>query len=342
MTNIPLITLAPDAYLKRICCLARLSQVGNYERQIVITNQPLVSIGVPTFNRPDKLKVALQCLTRQTYRNLEIIVSDNCSTKVEVAQIMHEIMRHESRIKYIRQEKNIGPSANYEFLVKEANGKYFTWAADDDLCTSNFIEKLVESMESHSDLALCGCDVQSIDANENLLEVNLLNSIRLSEDWRKTRRLFFRYPTSNVFFSIYGLYRTDRLRQCSLESMIGWKGFLTNGEVPFLAQLTTFGRIASIPEVLKIYRRHPDSAYYKELEEHSKFDTFMLRMVIRLKLGKLAMSGDNPLPVKLSLLNAMLTSYISGMQILTKVVTILGRVTRKIRAYADKLPHLWR
>lgn len=306
-------------------------------------NQPLVSIGVPTYNRPDGLKAALQCLTRQTYPNLEIIVSDNCSTKGEVRQVMHEIMMHENRIRYIRQERNIGGLANFEFLLKEATGKYFAWAADDDLCKIEFIEKLVECMESHSNLVLCGCDVQSIDANGNLLEVNRLDSIRLSKDWKAARRLFFHYPTSNIFFSIYGLYRTDMLRQCDIKTMLGWKKFATNGEVPFLAQLALLGRIAAIPEVLKIYRRHPDSTYYREIKEHSKFDTFMLRLIIRLRLCKIAMSGSNPLFVKLSLLNTVLATFIlSSIQVLGKINALPERAIRKIKTYAKKLPHLWR
>ena len=306
------------------------------------TDHPLVSVGVPTYNRPDGLRLTLQCLMNQTYPNLEIIVSDNCSTGVEVEQLMHKVMKGETRIRYFRQNRNIGAVSNFEFVLNEATGKYFIWVADDDLCESGFIEKLVDCMENHPDLVLCTCDVQAIDENDNPLETNHLESIRLSEDWERARRLFFRYPTSNIFFCIYGLYKTEIIRRRGIQTMVGWRGFATNGEVPFLAQIATWGRIAAIPEVLKIYRRHPDSVYHKEIKRISRFDAFMLKLVIRLKLFKIALMGDSPFLVKLSLLNAVVTSFIASQVRGTISALLPAGVKRQIKIYANKLLHLWR
>lgn len=309
-------------------------------------DHPLVSVGVPTYNRPDGLRMALQCLISQTYPNLEIIVSDNCSTGVEVEQLMHEVMMSETRIRYFRQNRNIGGIANFEFVLKEATGKYFIWVADDDLCESGFIEELVDCMKKHPDLVLCTCDVQAIDENDNPLETNRLESIRLSENWERARRLFFRYPTSNIFFCIYGLYKTEILRRCNIQAIVSWRGFATYGEVPFLAQIALLGRVAAIPEVLKIYRRHPDSLYHKEAKRLSKFDTFMLSSVIRLKLCNIALRGGNSSLVKLSLLNAIVTSFITSfisIQVKGTISAILpAGVKRRIKIYSNKLLHLRR
>ena len=48
------------------------------------TRQPLVSVGIPTYNRPEGLRRTLECITKQTYKNLEIIVSNNCSSGPEI------------------------------------------------------------------------------------------------------------------------------------------------------------------------------------------------------------------------------------------------------------------
>lgn len=288
-----------------------------------VGSYPLVSIGLPTYNRPINLAQALQCLINQTYQNLEIIVSDNCSPNEEVEQLMRGIVKTDARIKYIRQDSNIGAIPNFNFVLEKATGKYFAWAADDDLCEKDFVEKLVNFMEKHPEVVLCGCDVQSIDENGHLLEVSRLDSIAISKKWTDVRALFFRYPTSDIFFCIYGLYKTDALRRCDLKIMSGWKSSGTNGEVPFLAKMTFWGKIAAIPEVLKTYTRHPDSIYHREVKQHSGFDVFMLRLIIRLKLFKIAFSYPGTLSTKIYLMHSIIVSFFSNISVTRIIKAIL-------------------
>ena len=72
--------------------------------------EPLVSVGIPTYNRPEGLRRTLECITGQTYRNLEIIVSDNCSPDPEVERVVRSFMAHDARIQYFRQPENKGAS----------------------------------------------------------------------------------------------------------------------------------------------------------------------------------------------------------------------------------------
>ena len=69
---------------------------------------PLVSVGIPTYNRPEGLRRTLECITGQTYKDLEIIVSDNCSPGPETEAIAREFMAKDSRIQYFHQEENKG------------------------------------------------------------------------------------------------------------------------------------------------------------------------------------------------------------------------------------------
>ncbi len=304
---------------------------------------PLVTVGVPTYDRPDHLARALQSLTEQTYRNLEIIVSDNCSTDPAVERVGRDAMARDPRIRYVRQPRNIGAVENFQYLLTQATGKYFFWAADDDLCRRQFTEKLVACMEGHPDLILCGCDVEAIDERDNLLQIDHLDSIRLTADWEKARALFFRYPTSSIFFCIYGMYRTEAVRPYGVRSMAGWKGYATYGEVPFLAQLALAGRIAAIPEVLKLYRRHADSLYHTEVRGFSRVDAVMIRLVVRARLVRLALRGGHPLETKLTLLWAIVVSFVLGIPVRAFAATILpARLKAVLKACAAKLPHLRR
>ncbi len=110
-------------------------------------NNPLVSIGCPTYNRPEGLRQMLECLISQTYSHLEIIVSDNCSPGAETERVVRDLMQKDSRIKYFRQAKNLGPFYNYKFLVEQAQGDYFAWACDDDARKPEFIAACVKEFE---------------------------------------------------------------------------------------------------------------------------------------------------------------------------------------------------
>ena len=80
---------------------------------------PLVSIGVPVFNGEKTLVAALESLTKQSFNNIEIIISDNASTD-STQTICEKFAEKDSRVNYIRQEKNIGSAKNFEFVFKKS------------------------------------------------------------------------------------------------------------------------------------------------------------------------------------------------------------------------------
>jgi len=112
-----------------------------------MNSTPLVSVGIPTYNRPEGVKRTLECITTQTYRNLEIIVSDNCSPSMDSMRILSEFEGKDSRIKVFRQKKNLGSFPNFNFVLRQATGKYFIWAADDDELENSYIERCVNQLE---------------------------------------------------------------------------------------------------------------------------------------------------------------------------------------------------
>jgi glycosyltransferase involved in cell wall biosynthesis len=300
-------------------------------------SQPLVTIGIPTYNRLSGLKNALKCIREQTYSNLEIIVSDNCSSGDDVDQYMNMVTKADPRIRYFRQSHNIGVLANFKFLLNNATGKYFAWAADDDLFESRFVENIITQMERDEEIVLCSCDVKSIDEHDKFIGIERLESIRPTSDWNQTRSLFFRFPISNIFFSIYGIYRTRILRMCDLQISKGWKGYVTHGEVPFLAQVSSFGKIVAIPETNKVYRRHSNSVYHDEIARIKKIDYFMLKLVIRAKLCKSALSDKTDFSTRLTLLSAVIKSFISSINLRSSIAFLLPK---KFKEYLKSRFHL--
>lgn len=135
---------------------------GLLARKVNEMNAPLVSIGLPSYNRNEGLRKALECFTSQTYRNLEIIVSDNCSSK-DPTGMVESLAKKDPRIKYYRQASNIGMKLNGDFLFKKASGKYFILGSDDDWWDSDFVLELVEAMLAEDGAVCAFCDFEEVD-----------------------------------------------------------------------------------------------------------------------------------------------------------------------------------
>jgi glycosyltransferase involved in cell wall biosynthesis len=110
---------------------------------------PKVSIGIPTYNRPDGLLRTIKQITAQTYPNLEIIISNNASPDGMVAAVADHCATLDSRIKVYHQSENVGVIRNFKFVLQAATSEYFMWAADDDEWDIHFIETCLEQITSN-------------------------------------------------------------------------------------------------------------------------------------------------------------------------------------------------
>jgi glycosyltransferase involved in cell wall biosynthesis len=116
---------------------------------------PLVSVITPTYNRPEYLTEALKSGLNQTYKNIEIIVSDNCSPENPLTLVESF---NDERIRFSRNEKNLGMIANTIKTFCLAKGKYVACLLDDDMWEPDFLEKLVPHLEANPNLALAFSD----------------------------------------------------------------------------------------------------------------------------------------------------------------------------------------
>ncbi len=122
-------------------------------------NRPLVTIALPTFNRYEGLKRSLDCFINQSYKNIEIVISDNHSD-FDPTSLVEPYIKADPRIKFYRQDSNIGMKANGDFLFSKANGKYFLLGSDDDWWDSEFIETMVELLENNPGASCAISDFQ--------------------------------------------------------------------------------------------------------------------------------------------------------------------------------------
>ena len=125
---------------------------------------PKLSIGVGVFNDARFLRGCLDSLSSQTFTDYELIISDNASTD-ETPAILKEYAGKDSRIRVIRQQENIGLIPNYNFLLKQAVGEYFMWAACDDRWSPDFVKTIIAPMEQDHSLVLGFSPFQVINEN---------------------------------------------------------------------------------------------------------------------------------------------------------------------------------
>ena len=121
-----------------------------------MTSLPLVSIGLPTYNRADTLQRAVELILAQDYRNIEVVISDNASTD-RTSEFCRLLCQRDNRVRYIRQRENIGPTANYGAVLAAARGDMYMATADDDWLATNYVSECVKYLLSNPGFALvCG------------------------------------------------------------------------------------------------------------------------------------------------------------------------------------------
>ncbi|HVU98933.1 MAG TPA: glycosyltransferase family A protein [Puia sp.] len=123
---------------------------------------------MPVFNDKLFLIKALDSLLSQSFRDFELIISDDCSTDGSGA-LCEEYAKRDPRIVYIRQTKNIGISRNMEFLLKQAKGKYFMWAANDDYWHKDFILTLKAGLDGDPSAVTSFCAYCQVDEHDTVI-----------------------------------------------------------------------------------------------------------------------------------------------------------------------------
>jgi glycosyltransferase involved in cell wall biosynthesis len=104
---------------------------------------PLVTVYIPTYNRIEMLKKAVDSVLNQTYTNLEVIIVDDCSPD-NTLEYLAEISKIDSRVRYFQNEKNSGACVSRNKAIKEAKGCFITGLDDDDCFLPERVEQFVK------------------------------------------------------------------------------------------------------------------------------------------------------------------------------------------------------
>lgn len=170
-------------------------------------HKPLVSVGIPTYNRPQGLARTLGMIQAQTYAHLEIIISDNHSTEPGVLETALQAVETDSRVAYYRQQENLGAFPNYQFVFSKARGEYFLWAADDDEWDPRFIETCLAAING-TGTVMTGLETHWRASGRR--ERNAIPVLDPAKPVAENLQAFLDMLTPGL---IYGLHRTQSIRR---------------------------------------------------------------------------------------------------------------------------------
>ena len=234
-----------------------------------------VTVGMPVYNRPVELRRAIESILAQTYKDIEIVISNNCSPNTEVDLVIKEYMNADERIHYFYQDKPLRVIDNFRFVLANATGDYFVFLADDDWFDKDYIEKCVAFLQNNSDYSLaCGsCSYHDEDAvlidNENLVSItdnNTFNRVKY----------YYKHVRFNGYF--YSLRKTELSKKIELRDKMAFDWL-------YLAALVYSGKVKVLEDTAMHITKGGMSTDVVEMNRNIGANTIISRNLIGLTIA---------------------------------------------------------
>jgi glycosyltransferase involved in cell wall biosynthesis len=213
-----------------------------------MATRPRLTIGLPVYNGERYLRLAVESLLAQTFRDFVLIISDNASTD-GTAAICEEYAVRDPRVHYLRQTVNRGASWNFRHVFECAETEYFKWSAHDDICHPEFVERCIEVLDRDPGVSLCFSKSSLIDEAGNLIGPYDNRCLpTMANAYERLSEVLSRLGLCHMQF---GVVRSAVLGRTSL--IADHPG----ADRIMIAQLALLGRFNEVPECLFQRRDHP-------------------------------------------------------------------------------------
>lgn len=215
---------------------------------------PRVSIAMPVYNGERFVRQSLDSLLAQTFTDFELVIVDNCSTDGTEA-ICREYLARDRRVRYVRNERNIGGPANFRRSFELCSAEYHKWSTADDYWDPTVVEKGVALLDADPDLVLAYPRTKVVNEHGDLIR-EFDDHLHLMDE-APSRRFRKVLDTSTLCHAHLGVLRRSAMLRTTL---IG--GELAS-DIRFLAELSLQGKFAVIPEYLFYRRFHQDASSWE-------------------------------------------------------------------------------
>ena len=214
--------------------------------------QPIFSIGVTTYNRRKFLKECLDSILSQSYSNFEVIVGNDY---IEDKLYLEEFDIDDPRIRIANHEQNVGEIKNMNWLLNEAQGRYFTWLADDDMYMPGFLESVFLKIQESEDLQ---CVFTSYYMG-NQYPKDLCNDVKKGEVY--DGKYFLKKYLDRTFSlqGCYGVFERNYISSIGGMKPLNEIGFSPGSDNLIGIKTGLLKKVGYIDAPLIFYRAHSDS-----------------------------------------------------------------------------------
>lgn len=217
------------------------------------SRRPRVSIGLPVFNGEKYLPKALDSLLAQDYEDFELVISDNASTD-ETGSICRHYAQRDRRIRYSRNQCNIGLAPNHNRVFNLSRGEFFKWAAHDDEYRSQMLKRYVKAFDAApASVSVVYSVCEYIDELGNPQGTG--SDPVDKRDARPHRRLAHLLRHIGRYNCTYGLIRSEMLRKTRLH------GSFPAADRVLFSELVMLGEFVELPEPLLRLRIHKGRSF---------------------------------------------------------------------------------
>lgn len=217
-----------------------------------LSNKPLVSIMMTTYNRASLISEAILSVLAQSYPQWELIILDDASSD-NTAAVVASYARNDERIVYLPTPKNLGITKNRNRGFAVAKGEYIAVLDSDDFwLNEDKLMRQVEFLEENPEYSLIGTNAMVVDSVGKQTA-----KLKYESDDNKIRQ---RMLLSNQFIHSSILWRRDAINEQNPydESLFIWEDY------DLVLRLGLVGKIANLPELMTAYRKHGNNISSKK------------------------------------------------------------------------------
>lgn len=211
-----------------------------------MNSNPVVSVLMPVYNTKESyLREAVDSILNQTFKDFELLILNDCSTDPNVEKVV--LSYTDKRIKYSKNEQNLGISGSRNKLVSLAKGKYLAVMDHDDISCPERLAKQVEYLEAHPETGVVGSFARELLSGKKLTLPENDEDIKMALIYRSS--IF--HPASMIRKEMFGIagYEND---------------FTPAEDYALWCRLIKHTSFHNIPEILFIYRNHKGNTSHKQ------------------------------------------------------------------------------
>ena len=234
---------------------------------------PKVSIGITSYNHQEFIVECLESIKNQTYKNIELIVSDDCSPDDSIEVIKnYQKENPDFKFELVAHKKNLGISKNCNQLLDRLSGDYFCLFAGDDIMMPDRIEKQVKALEENKNAIMCFTNTmwfwsetgRNVCKHFGVLQKPSLDIKKVIAD--------FSIPTPTL------LIRSSLGKNLKYDESLKYVN-----DFKYVIDLIKIAPVIYIDEVLTRYRKHKESA---TMTNYFTEDRFRLIDIFKSEFGK--------------------------------------------------------